>query len=54
VSGHDLVVGGSVLARLAMSAAGIVPLPLDYRDADALEAGLLQARRDVTPWLARP
>ncbi len=34
------------LADLATTAAGIAPLPLDYHDADMLEAGLLRARRD--------
>ena len=34
------------LARLAETADGITPLALDYRDADALEAALLRARRD--------
>jgi len=34
------------LARLAETADGITPQALDYRDADALEAALLQTRRD--------
>jgi NAD(P)-dependent dehydrogenase (short-subunit alcohol dehydrogenase family) len=37
------------LAHLAKTAAGIAPLPLDYHDADRLEAALLQARRDRGP-----
>ena len=37
------------LARLAETVGGITPLALDYRDADALEAGLLRARRDNGP-----
>jgi NAD(P)-dependent dehydrogenase (short-subunit alcohol dehydrogenase family) len=37
------------LAHLAKTAAGIAPLPLDYHDADLLEAALLQARRDRGP-----
>jgi NAD(P)-dependent dehydrogenase (short-subunit alcohol dehydrogenase family) len=37
------------LAHLARTAAGIAPLPLDYQDAEPLEAGLLQARRDRGP-----
>ena len=37
------------LARLAETADGITPLALDYRDAAALEAALLQARRDNGP-----
>lgn len=34
------------LARLAEATRGITPLPLDYHDADALEAALTQASRD--------
>ena len=37
------------LARLAETAAGIAPLAIDYRDADALEGALLQARWDNGP-----
>ena len=37
------------LARLAEAAGGITPLPLDYRDAPALEAALTQASRDHGP-----
>jgi NAD(P)-dependent dehydrogenase (short-subunit alcohol dehydrogenase family) len=34
------------LARLAETAAGITPLPLDYHDAPALDAALIRASRD--------
>jgi hypothetical protein len=48
---HVSVIAGDRrrLARLAETAAGIAPLALDYRDADALEGALLQARRDNGP-----
>ena len=37
------------LAYLAKAAAGIAPLPVDYRDGGLLEAALLRARRDRGP-----
>ena len=37
------------LAQLAETADGITPLALDYRDAAAVEAALLQARQDNGP-----